>query len=331
MGWQTKFRFSVICMAGIWMTSNKAGAVEGFPAALAQLHPELTPTCQTCHQLGQGETPSHQNVKVEGRAYYQELMAHEAAQNKALPVFSDFLAATDFVVFGDTRTQDDIHRQIVKMICSDNPSFALHTGDMVADGGNSAQWKTALEIESCLIQNKKLIHACGNHEGGGCTRNVIRDALDNHDAYFAVEKAGFTFLILNANDISADQIAWLKSKPVGPRYVPVYHQAPYPSIAGHGSDKGIVQNFIPEFKRLGVKVAFNGHNHGYDRSIVDGIQYVTVGGGGAPLYPCGGKQPYTQFCTSDYGYLRCSINDNRIECGAKRLDASIIDQFSVSY
>ncbi len=315
----------------LWCLSGNVRAVEGFPAALGILHPELKPDCTTCHDLARGESPSNLNVKAEGRAYYQELMVHEQTKNKALPTYADYFEATDFVVYGDTRTQDNIHREIVQLICAENPSFAVHTGDMVADGGNANQWKNALAIEACLIQDKKLIHACGNHEGSHCTKNVIRDALQNFDAFYAVERDGFTFLVLDANNISKEQIAWLKAKPVGPKYIPVYHQAPYPTMSGHGSENGIVQNFVPEFKRLGVKVAFNGHNHGYDRALVDGIQYVTVGGGGAPLYPCGSKKSYTQICSSDYTYARCSIADNQIDCSTKRRDSSVIDQFSILY
>lgn len=324
-------RIAKISLTALISMSKSAFAVEGFPAALEALHPELHASCSTCHTLGQGERPSHNNVKAEGRSYYKELMDSETLKNMALPTYTELRSTSDFVVFGDTRTQDSIHREIVQLICAERPSFALHTGDMVADGSNKSQWQTALEIEACLIQDKKLIHACGNHEGGGCTQNVVRDALNNHDAYYAVERAGFTFLILNANDISPEQIAWLKAKPVGAKYIPVYHQAPYPTMAGHGSEKAIVKNFVPEFKRLGVKLAFNGHNHGYDRALVDGIQYVTVGGGGAPLYPCGKNMPYTQMCSSDYTYARCTVAEGRIDCSTKRRDGAVIDQFFAAY
>ena len=34
----------------------------------------------------------------------------------------------------------------------------------------------------------------------------------------------------------------------------------------------------------GVDIVVSGHNHCYEHYIVDGIQYVVTGGGGAPLY-----------------------------------------------
>ncbi len=311
--------------------STAANAVEGFPDALANLRPDLHPTCATCHELGAAATPNNTNVKPAGYAYYQDLMDHEAVRNKALPTFADYLGAADFAIYGDTRSQANIHREIMQMICADNPSFALHTGDMVADGSKSSQWQEALAIEACLINDKRILHACGNHEGGGCTNNAVRDALGYHDAYYTAERAGFTFLILNANRIDRDQMAGLKALPVGPKYIPVYHQAPYPTMSAHGADSGIINNFVPEFKRLGVKLAFNGHNHGYDRAYTDGIMYVTVGGGGAPLYPCGSYKSYTQICVSDYSYARCAVQGNRVDCNTKRRGGSIIDQFSVVY
>lgn len=288
-----------------------AHALEGFPAALQALHPELEVTCSTCHNLSEGGGPSNLNVRPEGHAYYDELMEHERSRNTAMQGLGDKLQRVDFAVLGDTRTQDDIHREVVRQICADNPGLAVHTGDMVANGGNSGQWRNARAIEACLIDSKKLVHACGNHEGDGCTQNVVRDALGNHEAYYKVEFGGLVFVVLDTNDISDEQVGWLRSLPAGPKYIPVYHHAPYPTISGHGSTRAIIERFEPEFRRLGVKVAFNGHNHGYDRSIANGIEFVTVGGGGAPLYPCGPNLPYTQFCMSDYSYARCAITDRK--------------------
>src|SRR5664279_5995233 len=36
-----------------------------------------------------------------------------------------------FVVFGDTRTRDDLHRRIIQAIAKTDPDFVIHTGDLV--------------------------------------------------------------------------------------------------------------------------------------------------------------------------------------------------------
>ena len=42
----------------------------------------------------------------------------------------------------------------------------------------------------------------------------------------------------------------------------------------------------PWMRRYGVQLYINGHDHNYERSTpIDGITYLTVGGGGAALRP----------------------------------------------
>lgn len=38
------------------------------------------------------------------------------------------------------------------------------------------------------------------------------------------------------------------------------------------------------FKQKGVSVVIQGHNHYYARRLTEGITYLTLGGGGAPMY-----------------------------------------------
>ena len=322
--------FLTLFASSVIFTTTGFG-LEGFPVALKALHPELEPNCATCHDIGAGVAPAAENLASRGRVYYGELMAHEAALNAGLGTVEDVLTSVDFNVFGDTRTQADIHRQVVSAICAETPGMTLHTGDIVATGSDMSLWREAMQIEDCLLRTHLLKPACGNHEGSYCTNNPLRQALGNTTRYYVNEFKGLTFLILDSNDIDRDQLTWLRALPVGPHYIPVFHHAPYPTMAGHGPDAGVVQNFVPEFRRLGVRLAFNGHNHGYDRAVVDGVTYVSIGGGGAPLYPCGPARSYTQFCMSDYSYVRCGITGSVVECNTRRLSGEIIDRFSATY
>lgn len=45
----------------------------------------------------------------------------------------------------------------------------------------------------------------------------------------------------------------------------------------------LVTNLHNLFKAKGVKLVLQGHNHYYSRNVVEGITYLTLGGGGAPL------------------------------------------------
>lgn len=317
-----------------FITSFWISSIQAVPAYLDLLkaeQPGTHPNCITCHGLSPGSLPNNQNVTERGRLLYIQIK-RDAEQFNVINAGQSFTEAPDFIVFGDTRTNDSVHKEIVKKICEENPKAVFHTGDIVADGSHQPQWDNAVKIQDCLIKDKRIFPVCGNHEGKHCLKNPFKAALGIDQPFYAKEFKGFTFLALNSEDQTKEQLNWLKSLPTGKRYIPYFHHVIYPTIAGHSANDGLLNEYVPEFKRLGVKVAFNGHNHGYDRAVVDGIQYVTVGGGGAPLYPCGPKKSYTQACLSDYGYLRCKVSKrSSFECVSVRTNGDVVDTFKVHY
>jgi predicted phosphodiesterase len=320
----------VLISALILNLTGNAFGVAGLEKTWKAYHPGSEGSCFTCHSTKKNELPSNQNVSELGRRYYSEIM--EMRKNGA-PHFRPYspLQKVDFAVFGDSRTNLEVNEKIVNEIVKDNPEAVFHTGDMVADGNNSSQWNALLPIMEKLLNPKILFPSCGNHEGSGCVKNVIREALGNDKYYYTQELGNFQFVALDSNRINSKQLQWINDLEPGKNYIPYFHHPAYPVMAGHGPDSTVKKEFIPRFKRLGVKLVFTGHNHGYDRTIEDGIMYVTVGGGGAPLYPCPKTIRPDQVCISDYGYLRCAMDVRRITCQAKLLDGMLIDSFTVEY
>lgn len=308
--------------------AGRAAALPGFVDLVQDVDPEAPKACAACHDPLAGPQ-SHETVTARGFELYAGIKAiarrNELTVESAVP-----FERVDLAVFGDTRTNASAHRQVVRAICGENPEMALHTGDMVEDGRITSQWTQATLIEACLIEPKLLQHSCGNHEGAYCVDNPVRRALGNLDRWYTVEYKGWTFVAIDSNDVSSAQMAWLNALPTGKRYVPFFHHPPYPTLAGHSGDADVKSRLVPWFKQRGVKLVLSGHNHGYDRSEVDGIAYVTAGGGGAPLYPCGRAQAYTKACIADFSYVACEVDESAITCVAKRAsDGSVIDSFAV--
>lgn len=83
----------------------------------------------------------------------------------------------------------------------------------------------------------------------------------------------------------SQQYAWLQAdlaKPAAYRIV-IMHQTAW---AYRRSAYALRQHLHPLFKAGGVNVVLQGHEHYYNRLVVDGIHYVTMGGGGGSLtYP----------------------------------------------
>ena len=115
--------------------------------------------------------------------------------------------------------------------------------------------------------------------------------------------ANVGFVALDGNDVSHeisrnngyidDQDGWLRQTLAGLRSDPTiefivvgFHNCMYCTNLLHGSDGGTRSRWEPLFAEHGVDLVVNGHNHCYERTHpLDGVTYLTVGGGGQAEYP----------------------------------------------
>ena len=71
------------------------------------------------------------------------------------------------------------------------------------------------------------------------------------------------------------------------------------------------------FRRRGVDLVLNGHDHNYEVSkSLDGIRYVVTGGGGAVIRTCGTLLPTSAICIARYHFLEIVVGPKRIEVRA---------------
>jgi hypothetical protein len=85
----------------------------------------------------------------------------------------------------------------------------------------------------------------------------------------------------------------------------------------------------PLFTRYQVDLVFSGHDHNYERSIVDNVTYVVTGGGGSPLYD-NGHSPWTVYSEKTYHYCLLSANSTTMSFEAKKPDGSVFDSFQLA-
>jgi phosphodiesterase/alkaline phosphatase D-like protein len=88
-------------------------------------------------------------------------------------------------------------------------------------------------------------------------------------------------------------------------------------------NEAMVKNLTPLFKKHGVKAVFQGHSHYYSRCEVDGIQYLTVGGGGAPLTS---PTPYSPKTAKYVKAAKKGYNFARIEVNSSDMKISVFDE-----
>ena len=193
------------------------------------------------------------------------------------------------VVYGDSRSGHQAHRAVVSGIMTVNPSAVYHTGDLVNDGRLEADWDTFNLITAPIREAFDFYPALGNHEHDD-SLYYNNFELPGNERWYSVTEDNIHFIILDSNSPSHDsseQYLWLENHlmTLGDSIsftAAVFHHPPYSTGPHVEDEKNLRDTFVPLFEKYGVDIVFNGHDHCYERSFVNGIYYIVAGGGGAP-------------------------------------------------
>ena len=194
------------------------------------------------------------------------------------------------------------HARVADALATYAPDLSLHGGDLQYQTNPFDTWNGFYHAMRPLLR-LGAFHACpGNHEyeeqnefevqylrffGGQGEEGRGVD-------YYALTWSGIRFLMLNSEDGfgagPSPQRAWVEAAlaeadadPNVWATVPCFHRPYYtfsrsrPSLSNREAMHGL-------FRQHRVPLVLTGHNHCYERFLVDGITYVVDGGGGAFLY-----------------------------------------------
>ncbi len=242
--------------------------------------------------------------------------------------------AFTFVVLGDTRTQHDVHRAVVARVLAAAPDLVLHTGDLVGDGSDPAQWDTFFEIEGDLLARVPFYPALGNHESNSPLYFERFDLPGNERWYtFDYQHARFVCLQIDGYarfDPDSEQYAWLEQTLAAntqPWLFVFFHFPPYTSAEEAGYETLLRARLVPLFERYGVDVVFNGHKHNYERNEVNGVTYIVTGGGGAPLYAMQEREPTQAAFAMAHHFVLVEIVGDHLKATAISIDGEALDVF----
>ena len=278
-----------------------------------------------------------------GTAYYYDALGRDESRGsfKTAPRgLSDF----QFVVYGDTRTRHDMHRRVIAAVIKHGiPDFVMHTGDLVANGADSAQWPVFFDIERELLRHTAFFPSLGNHE-----RNDPQyyEFFDVTTPYYSFDWGQAHFIVLNSDIGNAassqsakesfwkEQVRWLKedlakSQNADYRFVMAHHP-PMTAVARRQDDNPEMVALIPLFEKEHVTAGFFGHDHNYQHYLKNGVHYVITGGGGAPLYdvarpPAG----ITQKVISTEHFVSVKVTGRSARIEAFGLDGSVLDRIDL--
>jgi hypothetical protein len=216
-----------------------------------------------------------------------------------------------FAVIGDfgagTEGQQDVADRMCRWRNGHAFDLVITTGDNIyPDGARRYFQDNFFTPYDCLLSDGVAFHATlGNHDV--MTRNgrpeLNEPAFGLNGRSYVLRRRGVRFVMVDSNNIREN---WLRrrTKPEpGDRWTVVAFHHPVYSPGDHGPTPGF-RPWMPRlFKRRGVDLVFNGHDHFYAVSKPLGrIRYVVTGGGGAELRGCF-ERWYVARCVSRHHFL----------------------------
>ncbi|MCU0308533.1 MAG: metallophosphoesterase [Thermoleophilia bacterium] len=213
-----------------------------------------------------------------------------------------------FAVKGDWGYGGADQAAVTRQMCREQArspfAFVLTTGDNFYRPDGVATAENFTRPEACLLRSGVRWRAAwGNHDLGG---DATATALGSPRRWYQFARGPLRVVVLDANrpDDPA-QRAFLERALVTAREpvrVVAFHQPAY-TAGFHAPGEVQQRRWVPLFRRHGVALVLQGHNHAYERMVVGGVTYITTGGGGAPIYPCVRPTPGLRRCLALHHFL----------------------------
>lgn len=198
-----------------------------------------------------------------------------------------------FLVYGDNRNDPQAHARVIHAAAIHDPALVLHTGDVVPlpNSGEEVWREQFFEPANLLLRKTWFVVTRGNHEEGNPLFSLYFRAPGGTQVkeYYSFDWGPVHVTTINTNKDylpGSEQYQFLErdlANTSRPFKVFFGHHPVYGSGL-HGSRMAMQKYLQPLFEKNSVKLVFAGHDHDYERTIVNGITYVVSGGGGAGLH-----------------------------------------------
>lgn len=274
-------------------------------------------------------------------AYWPRTQAH-SVNIAALPPRLQGEPLLRFVSLGDFGTGSSAQYNLGKAMADYHRRFpynlALTVGDNIYNEGEIEKIQRVFEIPygELLRRGVKFRATLGNHdirtENGDPQVAYPGFNMDGRYYTYSAGPAQFFALDTNGNADWEPQLAWLDRElatSTAPWKIVYGHHNIYTS--GHyGVNQGrwaqILKSF---FKRYGVQLYLNGHDHHYERTIpIEGTTYLTTGSG-AGLRAVG-RSAWTAYSASRLGFGSIEIYPDDLVIRGIGPNGEIFDQGAIA-
>jgi tartrate-resistant acid phosphatase type 5 len=178
----------------------------------------------------------------------------------------------------------------------------------------------------------------GNHDWytEGAQPYLDYFSLPGNERYYDFVQGPIHFFALDSDEHEPDgvssgsaQAAWLEqglATSTSPWNIVYMHHPPYSS-----GDHGSIDWMQWPFATWGADAVLAGHDHLYERLLVDGIPYITNGTGGAGLYNFVTVLPQSQFrYNANQGAMLVTASEKEILFEFYTRSGDLIDEYKIS-
>jgi hypothetical protein len=254
-----------------------------------------------------------------------------------------------FAVIGDYGTGGQFEGDVAELIKSWNPDFIITTGD------NNYPLGQASTIDNRVgqffheyiypykgeygkgVDINRFFPSLGNHDwmSGGAQPYLDYFTLPGNERYYDFARGPLHLFAIDSDSNEPDgvgslskQAGWLKEKLASApeTWKIVYmHQPPY-SSGLHGS----VEWARWPYREWGATAVLGGHDHTYERLVIDGLVYFVNGLGGGDKYFFetileGSQKRYNE----DFGAMRVTADDRTITFEFITRKGVLVDTYTI--
>ena len=255
-----------------------------------------------------------------------------------------------FAAIGDYGTESTAEGNVADLVKSWSPDFVITVGD------NNYPVGGADTIDTKIGQYyHEFIYPYTGTYGAGATTNRFFPSLGNHDwettnaqpyidyftlpgneRYYDFVWGPVHFFAVDSdprepdgNSSASTQGLWLQSQLAASTStwnVVYLHHSPYSSGANHGSTS--VMQW--PYQAWGADAVLSGHDHVYERIVLNGLPYFVNGAGGASLYTFGTPAPGSEVrYSSDYGAMLIEASEASVTFQFITRTGLIIDTYTI--
>ncbi len=289
-----------------------------------------TPSATGVHEPTSSHTPSPPPTQTSTRT---STALPTSTPTATLTPTSTPIQSVKFAVIGDYGIASQAEADVAALVQSWSPDFVITVGDnnYPAGSADTIDDNVGRDYHSFLFpytgnygessQSNRFFPTFGNHDHNllfGYQPYLDYFTLPGNERYYDFTWGPVHLFALNSDSNEPDgfnqssaQAAWLKEQltnSTAPWNIVYFHHAPY-SSALHGSTDWMRW----PFHDWGADAILSGHDHTYERLLINDIPYFVNGLGGASIYtfstPLTGSQ---MRYNSDYGAMLVIAEPNQI-------------------